>query len=75
MAVGTSGNQFKNAPVVGAMMAELIINCQGGQDHDVDPVYFDYKYTKRQANIGFFSRNREINSDSSFTVLGKVNSE
>ena len=70
MAVGTSGNQFKNAPVAGAMMAELIINCQGGQDHDVDPVHFDYKYTKRQANIGFFSRNREINSDSSFTVLG-----
>ncbi len=70
MAVGTSGNQFKNAPVAGAMMAELIMRCQGGHDHDGDPVHFDYVFTKRRANIGFFSRNREINPDSSFTVLG-----
>ncbi len=70
MAVGTSGNQFKNAPVAGAMMAELIIRCQDGQDHDTDPVHYDYVYTKRRADIGFFSRNREINPNSSFTVLG-----
>ncbi|MDE0944625.1 MAG: FAD-dependent oxidoreductase [Alphaproteobacteria bacterium] len=70
MAVGTSGNQFKNAPVAGAMMAELIVKCQAGQDHDADPVCFDYLYTKRQANIGFFSRNRKINANSSFSVLG-----
>ncbi len=30
MAIGTSGNQFKNAPVAGAMMAELIIACESG---------------------------------------------
>ncbi|MBL6951330.1 MAG: FAD-binding oxidoreductase [Alphaproteobacteria bacterium] len=70
MAVGTSGNQFKNAPVAGAMMAELVSQCQAGHDHDAEPVRFDYRYTKRQANIGFFSRNREINPDSSFSVLG-----
>ncbi len=70
MAVGTSGNQFKNAPVAGAMMAELIIATQGGRDHDADPVQFDYLHTKRRANIGFFSRNRKINPNSSFTVLG-----
>ncbi len=70
MAIGSSGNQFKNAPVAGAMMAELISRCQDGHDHDADPVRFDYLYTKRQANIGFFSRNREINPNSSFTVLG-----
>ena len=40
MAVGTSGNQFKNAPVVGAMMAELIIACERGRDHDRDPLPF-----------------------------------
>ena len=28
MAIGTSGNQYKNAPVVGAMMAELIDACE-----------------------------------------------
>ncbi len=70
MAVGTSGNQFKNAPVAGAMMAELVSQCQAGHDHDAEPVRFDYRYTRRQANIGFFSRNREINPDSSFSVLG-----
>jgi sarcosine oxidase subunit beta len=43
---------------------------QGGRDHDTDPVQFDYLHTKRRANIGFFSRNRKINPNSSFTVLG-----
>ena len=38
MAVGTSGNQFKNAPVVGHCMAELIEACENGHDHDADPV-------------------------------------
>ena len=70
MAVGTSGNQFKNASVAGVMMAELIIRCQDGHDHDTDPVHMDYLHTKRRANIGFFSRNRVINPNSSFTVLG-----
>ena len=40
MAVGTSGNQYKNAPVVGDMMAHLIDQCEKGQDHDNDPVKF-----------------------------------
>lgn len=70
MAIGTSGNQFKNAPVAGVMMAELIEKCQAGQDHDTDPVRMRYRYTGREANIGFFSRNREINRNSSFSVLG-----
>ncbi len=38
MAVGTSGNQFKTAPVVGWAMANLIERCENGQDHDRDPV-------------------------------------
>ena len=38
MAVGTSGNQFKNAPVVGEMMAALIEACEAGRDHDSDPL-------------------------------------
>ena len=40
MACGTSGNQFKNAPVAGAMMVELIIACEQGRDHDRDPLPF-----------------------------------
>ena len=70
MAVGTSGNQYKNAPVVGRLMAELIAACESGHDHDRDPVSFAMHYTRRTCNIGFFSRRREINSDSSFSVIG-----
>ncbi len=70
MAVGTSGNQFKNAPVAGALMAALIGECEGGRDHDTDPMQFEMRYTGRTLDIGFFSRRREINQDSSFTVLG-----
>jgi sarcosine oxidase, subunit beta len=70
MAIGTSGNQFKNAPVVGQMMAELIKACENGRDHDRDPVEFRLRHLDRTISIGFFSRNREINAESSFSVLG-----
>jgi sarcosine oxidase subunit beta len=70
MAVGTSGNQYKNAPVAGAMMAYLIEKVEAGHDHDKDPVQFPMKYTRRTCDVGFFSRLREINPDSSFSVIG-----
>ncbi len=70
MAVGTSGNQYKNAPVAGLLMAELIEKVESGHDHDNDPVRFTMKYTQRECDIGFFSRLREINTDSSFSVIG-----
>ncbi|MEM1156172.1 MAG: FAD-dependent oxidoreductase [Pseudomonadota bacterium] len=70
MAVGTSGNQFKNAPMVGQLMAELITACEDGQDHDVEPVSFTAPLTGAQLNIGFYSRKRGINEGSSFTVMG-----
>ncbi len=70
MAVGTSGNQYKNAPVVGVLMAELVKACESGHDHDRDPVRFTMHYTRRECNIGFYSRLREINPDSSFSVIG-----
>ena len=70
MAVGTSGNQYKNAPVVGVLMAELISSVESGSNHDEDPVTFRMKYTNRECNIGLFSRKREINPDSSFSVIG-----
>ncbi len=38
MAVGTSGNQFKNAPLAGVLMAELILACEAGHDHDREPL-------------------------------------
>lgn len=70
MAVGTSGNQYKNAPVVGKMMAELIQQCENGKDHDTDPVIFHLNKIGYDINMRFFSRLREINSESSFSVLG-----
>ena len=70
MAVGTSGNQFKNAPVAGYAMAELIDAVEKGHDHDNDPVKVKTIYTGLELNMGFYSRNREINMDSSFSVNG-----
>ena len=70
MAVGTSGNQYKNGPVVGRMMAALIDACENGQDHDTDPVKFQAPYTRRELNLGFYSRLRQINRESSFSVVG-----
>ena len=70
MAVGTSGNQFKNAPVAGAMMARLIEACEGGHDHDADPVTYSLRYLDASVDIGFYSRRRAINEQSSFSVLG-----
>ena len=70
MAVGTSGNQYKNGPTVGILMTELITRVEAGHDHDRNPVTFNWKYTRRTCNIGFFSRLREINTASSFSVIG-----
>ena len=69
MAIGTSGNQFKNAPVIGDMMAELITTCEAGQDHDANPVQFYLPELKRTIDIGFYSRNRTLHEESSGTVL------
>lgn len=70
MAIGTSGNQFKNAAVAGEMMAELITACEAGHDHDATPLRFPLRHVGRDISIGFFSRNRAINENSSFSVLG-----
>lgn len=70
MAIGTSGNQFKNASQAGAMMAALVAYCEGGADHDTEPLQFDLKRTGHSLDLSAFSRLREINQDSSFSVLG-----
>ncbi|MBS1254707.1 MAG: D-amino acid dehydrogenase [Deltaproteobacteria bacterium] len=70
MAIGSSGNQFKNAPVAGHCMSELIDACEKGHDHDADPVKVKTVYTGLELNMGFYSRNRKINPNSSFSVNG-----
>jgi len=70
MACGTSGNQYKNAAIAGKMMAALIGYCEAGNDHDTRPLTYRLPYIDRDLDVGFFSRRREINKDSSFSVLG-----
>ncbi|WP_425044590.1 NAD(P)/FAD-dependent oxidoreductase [Primorskyibacter sp. S87] len=70
MACGTSGNQYKNAPVAGKLMAALVAYCEGGANHDAQPLQFALPYIGRTIDTGFYSRNRPINDESSFSVLG-----
>ena len=70
MAIGTSGHEFKNAPPVGYMMSQLIDQVENGQDHDSNPVKYKTVYTGLELNVGFYSRNRDINPESSFSVNG-----
>ena len=69
VAIGTSGNQFKNAPIVGQAVVELIEACESGQDHDRNPVQVDCYLTGRTLDLGAFSRNR-TDSATTGTVLG-----
>ena len=70
MAIGTSGNQFKNAPVAGRMMAALIDYVEGGGDQDAQPLKFKLKHVDHAIDTATFSRRRAINQDSTFSVLG-----
>ncbi len=70
MACGSSGNQYKNAPIAGKLMAALVDYCEGGADHDATPLQFELPYIGKSVDAGFYSRKREINTESSFSVLG-----
>jgi glycine/D-amino acid oxidase-like deaminating enzyme len=69
MACGTSGNQFKNAPLAGKFMAAIIEAELAGHDHDADPVQFVGSCTGRTINLGSFSRRRQPSATSG-TVMG-----
>jgi len=70
VAIGTSGNQFKNAPVVGRLMAALIHACENGHDHDSDPIVFQGPFTKNAINLGHYSRLRQPHAESAYSVMG-----
>lgn len=69
-AIGSSGNQFKTAPVVGAMMAELINQVENGYNHDANPFQHTLSHLGIKVDMGSFHRNRGINRNSSFSVAG-----
>ncbi|MEO1293558.1 MAG: FAD-dependent oxidoreductase [Pseudomonadota bacterium] len=70
MACGTSGNQYKNAPIAGKLMAALIAYGEAGHDHDATPLPFTLPYLDRPLDTAFFSRKRPVNAESSYSVLG-----
>ena len=70
MACGTSGNQYKNATIAARMMVGLINYCESGNDHDLHPYEFYLEKIGRKLNMGFFSRLRKVNPESSNSVLG-----
>jgi len=70
VAMGTSGNQFKNAPVVGQLMTALIEGVESGQDHDADPVLFVAPRTGQPIDLGAFSRLRDPSGDAPTSVMG-----
>jgi glycine/D-amino acid oxidase-like deaminating enzyme len=70
VAMGTSGNQFKNGPVVGGFLAAIIEHVEGGHDHDVEPAHHRGELTGLDIDLGAFSRKRPRNRASSGTVLG-----
>ena len=69
VAIGTSGNQFKNAPGTGLIMAHLITQVENGADHDSEPVVYQCTKSKSVINLGTFSRKRARNLTSG-TVMG-----
>ncbi len=70
MAIGTSGNQFKNAPIAGRCMAALIAAVEDGHDHDADPVVVTGQHTGLEIDLGTFSRNRSLDGGGPTNVLG-----
>jgi glycine/D-amino acid oxidase-like deaminating enzyme len=70
VAIGTSGNQFKNAPLAGRFIATLVDGVDAGRDHDADPLHYVGEHTGLDINLGAFSRKRPYNADSSGTVMG-----
>ncbi len=70
VAIGTSGNQFKNAPIIGSLMDTLIDAVENGHDHDADPVHYTCPHTGHDLDLATFSRRRPVNTESSGTVMG-----
>ncbi len=70
VAIGTSGNQFKNAPLVGRFLTAIIDGVESGVDHDTNPIAYRGEHTGLTIDLGAFSRRRAVNTESSGTVMG-----
>lgn len=70
VAMGTSGHQFKAAPVVGTLMRELIDAVESGRDHDHDPVCVRLPRTGSVVDMSAYSRLRPVGANSPTGVMG-----
>lgn len=70
VAIGTSGNQFKNAPVVGKMVASLIAISETSGNDDLESIFYDCPYTGNRISMPAFSRSRKPNPNTTGTVIG-----
>jgi glycine/D-amino acid oxidase-like deaminating enzyme len=70
VAIGTSGNQFKNAPVVGRLMATIVEEVAAGRDHDRDPVVLELPRTGHTVDLSAYSRLRRVDTTAPRSVLG-----
>lgn len=60
VAIGTSGNQFKNGPVIGQIVTAIIEHCEAGHDHDVNPAPLHLERTGIDVDLSEYSRLREF---------------
>jgi sarcosine oxidase, subunit beta len=56
VAIGTSGNQFKNAPLIGEIMAEIVC----APDHNRLSATLILEHVKQTIDLSFYSRNRVV---------------
>lgn len=70
VAMGTSGNQFKNAPLVGQLMAHLVDAVEGGHDHDRVPLTFHAPRTGNTLELATYSRLRKVRAGAPTSVMG-----
>jgi glycine/D-amino acid oxidase-like deaminating enzyme len=69
VAIGTSGNQFKNGPIIGEFMRAVIEAEAAGRDHDKTPAVYRGPASGREIDLGFYSRLRQPAANSG-TVAG-----
>ena len=59
LAIGTSGNQFKNAPMIGDIMLAIIQTELAEDDHDKVPAQLRLAEVDRTIDLAFYSRLRK----------------
>ena len=62
LAIGTSGNQFKNAPMIGDIMLAIIQTELAGIDHDRFPTQLRLAEVDRTVDLAFYSRLRKVHA-------------